>query len=72
MREQGILGGEILQRKVGGVTVMGMQQDETRFVARPAGVKQIAGRKSLPLVVVARPCRDAVDVGGKLRLRLRA
>ena len=37
MREQGVLGGEILQRQVGGVAVMGMQHDEARLVARPAG-----------------------------------
>ena len=71
MGEQGVLGGKILQRQVGGVAVMGMQHHEARLLARPAGVKQIAGRKPLPLIVVARPGRDAMDVGQELRLRLR-
>ena len=66
MREQGVLGGEILQREVGGVAVMGMQHDEARFVARLAGRQQIAGRQPLPLVVVARPGGDAMDVGDEL------
>ena len=50
---------------------MGMQHHEPRLVARPAGVEQIAGRKPLPLIVVARPCGDAMDVGNEFALRLR-
>ena len=71
MREQGVLGGEILQREIGGVAVMGMQHHEARLVARPAGVEQVAGRKPLPLIVVARPGGHAMDVGDEFRLRLR-
>ena len=68
---QGVLGGKILQRQIGGVAVMGMQHHEARFVARPAGIQEIAGRQSFPLVVVARPGGHAMDVGGEFRLRLR-
>src|ERR1700704_2405640 len=48
-----------------------MQNDEPRFLARPARHQQIAGRKPLELIVVARPGGDAVDVGGEPGLRLR-
>ena len=71
VREQGVLGGEILQREIGGVAVMGMQHHEPRLVARLAGHQQIAGGEPFPLVVVARPGGDAMDVGDELRLRLR-
>ena len=71
MGEQGVFGGKIFQRQIGGVAVMRMQHHEPRLVARPAGVEEIAGRKPFPLIVVARPCRDAVDVGHELALRLR-
>jgi len=70
MREQGVLGGEIFQREVGGVAVMGMQHDVTRLAARPAGIEKVAGRKPLPLVVVARPGGDAMDVGDEICLLL--
>ena len=63
MGEQGVFGGEIFQREIGGVAVMGMQHDEARFLARLAGIEQIAGRKPFPLIVVARPGGDAMDVG---------
>jgi hypothetical protein len=71
MGEQGVLGGKIFQRKVGGVAVVRMQHHEPGLFARPAGHQQVAGRKSLPLIVVARPRRDAVNVGEELGLRLR-
>ena len=70
MREQGVLGGEIFQREVGGVAVMGMQHDVARLLARLTGRQEVAGREPLPLVVVARPGRDAMDVGDEFRLRL--
>ena len=38
---------------------------------RLAGLKEIACRKAFPLIVVARPGRDTVNVGDELRLRLR-
>src|ERR1700685_3231132 len=48
-----------------------MRHDEARLVARLAGMEQIADRKPLELVVVARPGGDAMDVGDEFRLRLR-
>src|SRR6202035_636538 len=42
-----------------------------RLIARPASIEKIAGRQSLPLVVVARPGGHAMDVGGEFCLRLR-
>src|SRR4029079_13130711 len=69
--EQGIFGGKVLQRKIGGVAVMAMQHHEARLVTRPAGDQQVAGRKPLPSIVVARPCGDTMNVGNELRLRLR-
>ena len=45
MREQRVLGGEILQREVGGVAVMRMQHDIVRFVARLAGHQEIVDRE---------------------------
>src|SRR5258706_4012539 len=50
---------------------MRMQHHVARFVARMAGMKEIAGRQPFPLVVVARPCCDAVDVGSEQCLRPR-
>ena len=44
MGEQGVFGGKILQRQIGGVAVMRVQHHEARFVARPAGIEEIAGR----------------------------
>ena len=40
MREQGVFGGKIFQREIGGVAVMGMQHDEARFLARLAGIRR--------------------------------
>src|SRR5260370_14758351 len=71
VRQQGVLCGKILQRQIGGVAVMGMEHGKPRFVARPAGIKEIAGRQPRPLVVVARPRGHAMDVGSELCLRLR-
>jgi len=68
--EQGVISGKILQREIGGVAVGGMQDHEARFVARPAGIEEIAGREPLPLVVVARPGGHAMDVGHEFGLRL--
>src|SRR5665647_3454020 len=48
-----------------------MQHDVARLVARLTGMEEIAGRKPLPGVVVARPGGDTVDVGDETRLRLR-
>src|SRR3954447_24775613 len=70
MGEQCILGCKVVQREVGGVAVMGMQHDEARILARLAGREQLARSEPLPLIVVARPGRDAVDVGGEPRLLL--
>src|SRR5947208_14683777 len=69
--EQGVLGGKIFQRQIGGVAVMGMQHDVFCFVARMARIKEIADRQPLPLVVVPRPCGHAMDVGSEFCLRLR-
>ena len=48
-----------------------MQHHEAGFVARLAGHQEIAGRKSLKLIVVARPGGDAMNVGSEFCLRLR-
>src|SRR6185312_6917023 len=37
----------------------------------PAGIQKIPRRQPLPLIVVARPGGDAVNVGNELALRLR-
>src|SRR5437879_76099 len=50
---------------------MAMQHHESRLLARPAGIQEIAGCQSLPPIVVARPGGDAVNVGYELALRLR-
>jgi hypothetical protein len=70
VREQRILSSEIRQCQIGRVAVIGMQHDEVRRVARPAGGEQIARRQPLPLIVVARPGRHAMDVGDELALLL--
>jgi hypothetical protein len=70
MREQRVLAGKIFQREVGGIAVMGMQHHEARFIARLAGHQKIVGREPFPLIIIARPGGDAVDVGGEFCLRL--
>ncbi len=70
MREQGVFRGKIFQREVCGVAVVGMQHHEPGFIARLAGHQKIVGREPLPLIVVARPGGDAMDVGGEFCLRL--
>lgn len=71
MGEQRILGGKVFQREVGGVAVMGMQCHEACILARLAGREQLTCGKPFPLVVVARPRGDAMNVGGEPRLLLR-
>src|SRR6516164_11372321 len=71
MREQGVISRKIFQCEIGGVAVVGMQHDKAGVLVRPARAEEIAGGKSLPLVVVARPGGDAVDIGDESRLRLR-
>src|SRR5579871_1140430 len=70
MGEQGICGGEIVQGEIGGVAVMAVQHHEGCIPARLADRQQIAGGEALPLVVVARPGGDAMNVRDKLRLPL--
>lgn len=72
MGKQRILGGKIFQREVGGVAVMGMQRYEAGILAGLADREQLARRETFPLVVVARPGGDAMDVGGEPGLLLRS
>src|SRR5258707_14510709 len=48
-----------------------MQHHEVRVVTWLARIEEVAGCQSLPRIVVARPGRDAMDIGDELRLRLR-
>src|SRR4029450_10300679 len=61
-RQQHVIGREISQRDVGGVGVVGMEDD---VLGRGLGLhelQEIAWANALPLVVIARPGSDAVDV----------
>src|SRR5690349_1539565 len=71
MSQQRIFSGEILQREVCGVAVIGMQHDETCISARLASLQQLPRRQPRPLIVVARPGGDAMNVRDDFRLRLR-
>ena len=71
VHEQGVFGGKVIQRQIGGVAVMAMQHDVAGLQARLAGVEEIARRQPLPLIVIARPGGHAMDVGDAFGLRLR-
>jgi len=70
MRQHGAFVGEVRKHQVGGVAVMGMQDDEARIGAQPNRRQKIGRRHTLPVVVVTRPCGHAMNVGYGLGLRL--
>ena len=69
MDEHGVGSGEILERQVGGVAVVGVQDDEVGLRLGADEGEQVACGDAGPAVVVARPGGDAVHVGDGLALR---
>ena len=63
--QQHVVGGEIRQRHVGLVGVVGVEDDVLHVGLGLHQVDQGARGNALPHIVVARPGGDAVDVGGQ-------
>jgi hypothetical protein len=66
--EDRVLGREVHEREVRRVAVVGGEEDVRRLCLRHGRVEEVADEHAAPVVVVARPGGDAVDVGPELGL----
>src|SRR5258706_6342605 len=71
MGEQDTILFEDLAFHIGGVAVIGMEQDMARLGLGSREFEDVARRHAPPMIVVAAPLRDAVDVRNEILLRLR-
>ncbi|MNI06636.1 hypothetical protein D3C73_596230 [compost metagenome] len=61
--------GKVRKQKVRRVAVVARQHHRMSLLPRIDEIEEIAGGDTLPVVVVARPCGHAVDIGEHVRLR---
>src|SRR5215472_12617748 len=71
VRQQHVGLGEDVELHIGGVAVVGVENDVARFWLRPHELEDLPARHALPVIVVTAPGGDTVDVADEILLRQR-